>query len=104
MDDDTARSPASGIRQPRRAFGVSLAIAGLTAMGLLAACGGGSKDLGAAGAGGTATATAGSGFSGAGSSGETSQAQPGKDSCMSRKRLISAMVRPPPALSPPTAM
>jgi hypothetical protein len=75
MDDDTARSPASGIRQPRRAFGVSLAIAGLTVMGLLAACGGGSKDLGAAGAGGTATATAGSGSSGSGSSGETSQAQ-----------------------------
>jgi hypothetical protein len=75
MDDDTAHSPASGKRQPRRAFGVSLAIAVLAAMGLLAACGGGSKDPGAAGAGGTATATAGSGSSGSGSSGETSQAQ-----------------------------
>ena len=76
MNDDTARSAVSGKRRPRRAFGVSLAIAGLAAMGLLAAaCGGGSKDPGAAGAGRTTTTAAPSAAAGSGQSGQISQAQ-----------------------------
>jgi hypothetical protein len=76
MNDDTARSAVSGKRRPRRAFGVSLAIAGLAAMGLLAAaCGGGSKDPGAAGAGRTTTTAAPSAAARSGQSGQISQAQ-----------------------------
>jgi hypothetical protein len=76
MNDDTARSPLSGKRRPRRAFGVSLAIAGLVAMGLLAAaCGGGSKDPAAAGAGRTSTTAAPSAAASSGQSGQMSQAQ-----------------------------
>jgi hypothetical protein len=76
MNDDTARSAVSGKRRPRRAFGVSLAIAGLAAMGLLAAaCGGGSKDPGAAGAGRTTTTAAPSAAASSGQSGQISQAQ-----------------------------
>ena len=75
MNDDTARSAVSGKRRPRRAFGVGLAIAGLAAMGLLAAaCGGGSKDPAAAGAGRTTTAAP-SAAASSGQSGQISQTQ-----------------------------
>ena len=76
MNDDTARSPVSGKRRPRRVLGGSLAIAGLVAMGLLAAaCGGGSKDPGAAGAGRTTTAAAPSAAASSSPPGHLSQAQ-----------------------------
>lgn len=76
MNDGTARFAGSGKRRPRRAFGVSLAIAGLAAMGLLAAaCGGGSKDPGAAGAGRTTTTAAPSAAASSGESGQVGQTQ-----------------------------
>jgi hypothetical protein len=75
-DDDTARCAVSGKRRPRRAFGVCLAIAGLAAIGLLAAaCGGGSKDPGAAGAARTATTATPSAAASPGQSGQLSQTQ-----------------------------
>jgi hypothetical protein len=76
MDDDTARSALSGKRRPRRALGVRLGIAGLAAIGLLAAaCGGGSKDPAAAGAGRTTTTAAPSAAASSGQSGQISQTQ-----------------------------
>lgn len=76
MNDGTDRSPAISKRRPPRVFGLSVAIVGLAAMGLLAgACGSGSRDPAAAGGGPAATATAGSGSSATGSSGGASQAQ-----------------------------
>jgi hypothetical protein len=76
MNDGTPRSAVSGKRRPRRAFGVSLAIAGLAAMGLLAtACGGGSKGPGAAGAGRATTTAAPTAAASSSPPGQISQAQ-----------------------------
>ena len=74
MDDDTARAPAINKRRQRRGFRASLALVGLlVTIGLLAAaCGGGSKDPGAAsGSGDRPRPSRRAGTSGAsGSSGE----------------------------------
>jgi hypothetical protein len=77
MDDDTARAPAIKRRQ-RRGFRASLALVGVAAtIGLLvAACGGGSKNPGAASASITTTPTTiAVAPSGSNASGETSQSQ-----------------------------
>jgi hypothetical protein len=76
MDDGTARASAINKLQPRRRFRASLALVGLLAtIGLLAAaCGGASKNPGAASVGSTTASTVTSSGS-SGSSGETSQSQ-----------------------------
>jgi hypothetical protein len=81
MDDHPARASTINKLQPRRGFRAGLALVGLLAtIGLLVgACGGGSKDPGAARVGSTTTTTVTSsgpsGSSGSGSSGEASQSQ-----------------------------
>ena len=75
--DDGARLPETIKRRQRRSFGPSLALIGLlvTVGVLAAACGGGSKDPGAASAPSTSTSGAPSGSSGSSSSGQSSQAE-----------------------------
>jgi hypothetical protein len=75
MDDDTARAPAINKVRQRRGFGPSLALVGVVAtMGLLvAACGGGATNPGAASASTATTTTVAP--SGSNASGETSQSQ-----------------------------
>ena len=75
MVHDIARSPAVNTRRPRRRSGANLALVGLASIGLLAACGGGSKRPEVASVGGTTTTVAPSGSSGSDSSGLVSQSE-----------------------------
>jgi hypothetical protein len=77
MDDDITRPQKSTNRRQRRGFGAGLALIGLLAtVGLLAAaCGGGSKDPGAASGSGTTTTVAPGGKSGAPASSGSSTTQ-----------------------------